>query len=93
MLALKCLVLCQCVRHETTECQSVVRLADGTTWYNSIVVGWFLLLGKQIFMFFRVARTQKDGTWEIFNMNWAWGQFLLKKSFYLHMYCLGTTYR
>ena len=37
----KCLVPCQCAPHGTTKCQSVVRLADGTTWHNSIVIGWF----------------------------------------------------
>ena len=41
----------------TTKCQSVVRLTNGTTWYNSIVLGWFLLSRKQIFMFFSTVGT------------------------------------
>ena len=35
----------------TTKCKSLVRLADGTTWHNSIVVDWFMLLKKQILGF------------------------------------------
>jgi len=65
----------QCARHGTTMCQSVVRLADGTTWHNSIIVGWFLLLRKQIFMFFGTVRTQKDEKWGIFNITWACRRF------------------
>jgi len=68
-------VPCQCARHGTTMCQSVVRLADGTTWHNSIIVGWFLLLRKQIFKFGTV-RTQKDEKWGIFNITWAGRWFL-----------------
>ena len=52
-------------------CQSVVRLVDDTTWYNLTIVGWFLLLRKQMFMFSSTVRTHKDGKWGIFNMNWA----------------------
>ena len=33
---------CRCARRGTAKCQSVVRLADGTTWHNSIVVGLFV---------------------------------------------------
>ena len=58
---MKCLVPCQCARHGTTKCQSVVRLADGTTWHNSIVVGLFLSLRKEIFGFFNPVRTYRDG--------------------------------
>ena len=53
--------------HDRTQPPS--RLTNGTTWYNSIVVGWFLLLRKQIFVFFSTLGTQKDGKWGKFNMN------------------------
>jgi len=43
-------------------CQSVVRLADGTTLNNSIVVDHFVQLRKQIpvLVFFSPVRTYKD---------------------------------
>ena len=49
-------------------CQSVVRLADGTTRHNLIVVDWFVLLRNQILGFFSTVRTCTDGKWAIFNI-------------------------
>jgi len=52
--------------------ESVVRLADGTTWHNAIAVGRFPQLRKQVpFRFFSAAITHTNVTWGIFDVNSA----------------------
>jgi len=50
--------------HGSTKCQNVVRLADGITWYNSIIVGWFLLLEEH---------SENSKGWEMGNIQYELG--------------------
>lgn len=67
LLALEglCTVPYQYIRHVTTKYEGVVRLADGTTWHNAIVVCQSPQLRKQILRFFSAAITRGWGMGDI----------------------------
>ena len=73
--------------------QSVVRLSNGTIWYNSNVVGGFFFLEEANIRVLQCSETSYER--EMGDIRCELGLhlfsqfFLLIKSFYLYMYCLG----
>jgi len=74
-------VPCQYARHGTAKGQSVVRLANRSTWYDSIIVGWFLLLREA-----NVHVLQRGGgseEWEMRDIQYQLGLWIVSLFFLL----------